>query len=65
MTSAGDLSENDDFNFLGENWHFEDDFESYEQFVFEDARSAVSPIFFWLLRIQGYLTSLLNVDYVY
>ena len=46
-------------------WHFEDDFESYEQFVFEDARSAVSPIFFWLLRIQGYLTSLLNVDCVY
>ena len=44
MTSAGDLSENDDFKFLGKNWHFEDDFESYEQFVFEDAWSYYTSV---------------------
>jgi hypothetical protein len=39
-TSASDLTENPDLKFLGENWHVECDFESYEQFVFDDAWDA-------------------------
>lgn len=36
-TSEG-LSENPDLKYLGENWHFEDDFEIYQQFaMYEDA----------------------------
>lgn len=45
---CSDLSENADFKYLGENWHFEDDFESYEQFVFEDAWDA--------RQVQDYLS---------
>jgi hypothetical protein len=39
-TSASDLTENPDLKFLSENWHVECDFESYEQFVFDDAWDA-------------------------
>lgn len=39
-TSVRDLSETPDLDNLGENWHFEDGFESYEQCVFEDAWDA-------------------------
>jgi hypothetical protein len=36
-TSEG-LSENPDLKYLSENWHFEDDFEIYQQFaIYEDA----------------------------